>query len=217
MEFLSRHEEHQHNTSTRKRKYSADDNSDMQKNKKPSSDDVPGALGMPISNKYRTQTQSPFFTKLCYDVRHIIYEYVDIGPHSSTNGKNYLGLILSCKQANFEAAEEFGRKLQVELDNNSALSGEPGYAVPFSDGFSRELRLLQRYSETIIRFHQQKPSFAKDVYRYQAVYLRISIWLAIVDPHASALPPFKLTDPAVKTLGLWHGRNWVDALWEFYL
>ncbi|KAF2439001.1 hypothetical protein P171DRAFT_502169 [Karstenula rhodostoma CBS 690.94] len=78
-----------------------------------------------LSDTIVTQTQSPFFSKLNYDVRYVIYDclYLHLPPLARKWNANGVpqddccqGLILSCKLANQELLETAGRHLKMYLD-----------------------------------------------------------------------------------------------------
>jgi hypothetical protein len=93
-----------------------------------------------------TNTQGPFFNKLNFDIRRIIYDYLYGGlpPVSlGTEESSCMGLVLSCKQAHVELSEaasrhlilfiqEFSTRFRLKYDANITLY-KP---IPVCGGFS---------------------------------------------------------------------------------
>ncbi|KAF2109390.1 hypothetical protein BDV96DRAFT_604727 [Lophiotrema nucula] len=81
---------------------------------------------------YNGAQASPFFTKLNYDVRCVIYDYLEYPPISS--GRETVGIILSCHQAFAETSEAVARQFSARLKYLSGL---------WEECYGHELRLFK--------------------------------------------------------------------------
>jgi hypothetical protein len=120
----------------------------------------------PCKSKYLVQTESTFFGKLHYNIRTIIYNIMDLPPRS--NGNQYQGFILSCKQANLEAAEVPARQLKLEMEHYQTeypqIFAPEKPEVPFYEGFSARLKscsLLLLIARRFIELEQGLQGFLK--------------------------------------------------------